>query len=81
VKTSQTNRQVDVFVEESEYMGQIKTGKVTLTEQAKIDIAKDAELVKRGYEVEYILEKGASKPFLEALDNAGVKYKIGPQIP
>jgi hypothetical protein len=53
-----------------------------LNKQARLeDLPKDAELVKQLYEVEYILEKGASKPFLVALDRAGVTYKIGPQIP
>ena len=31
--------------------------------------------------VEHILEQGASKPYLDALDSAGIGYKIGPQIP
>ncbi len=30
--------------------------------------------------VEYILEKGSSKNFLEALDKANIKYKIGSQL-
>lgn len=54
---------------------------MSLTEQAKIDIKKDAWLVKEEYTVEYILEKGASKNFLNALDKAGIKYKIGNQLP
>ena len=30
-----------------------------------------------GYHVEYILEKGASKPFLNALDENNIPYTIG----
>ncbi len=81
IKTPYTNRQIDISIRDKGYLGQLKTGKVSLTEQAKIDIRKDADLVKQGYEVEYILEKGASKPFLKALDDAGIGYKIGSQIP
>jgi hypothetical protein len=82
VKTPYTNRQIDVSIREQDYMGQVKTGKVSLTEQAKIDIKKDAYLVEvEGKKVEYILEKGASKPFLDALKENGIDYKIGPQIP
>lgn len=75
---------MDIFKEatkkERAYAGQFKTGKVNLTKKAKIDMAKDPELVRKGVNVEYILEKGDSKPFLEALDKAKIKYKIGPQI-
>ncbi|MGY5611792.1 hypothetical protein [Vibrio brasiliensis] len=80
-KTPYTNRQIDVFIDEDDYMGQLKTGKVYLTEQAKIDIKKDTWLVKEGYQVEYILEQGASKPFLEALNKGGIKYHVGSKIP
>ena len=82
LKTSLTYRQIDLFIKSERYCGQLKTGKMSLTKQARVyDIPKDAALVQTGYEVEYILEKGASKPFLQALDKAGVSYKIGPQIP
>lgn len=64
-----------------DYCGQLKTGKVSLTAQAEIDLLKDADLVNNLYQVEYILEKGASKNFLKALDRIGATYRIGPQIP
>ncbi|MFW0716004.1 hypothetical protein [Pedobacter sp. N23S346] len=81
LKTQYTNRQIDISRPDELYAGQLKTGKMSLTEQAKIDIKKDAWLVKEEYTVEYILEKGASKNFLNALDKAGIKYKIGNQLP
>jgi hypothetical protein len=81
VETPLTNRQVDIFRPDDNYMGQLKTGKESLTVDNIEAIRKDATLVDKGYTVEYILEKGASKPFLDALDNAGISYKIGPQIP
>jgi hypothetical protein len=81
LKTPFSNRQIDIYRPDEHYAGQLKTGKMSLTEQAKIDIQKDAWLVKEGYNVEYILEKGASRNFLEALDKAGVKYTTGSRIP
>jgi hypothetical protein len=81
VKTPTTNRQIDIYKGDDFYAGQLKTGKVNLTKQAKIDIEKDAYLVKQGYKVEYVLEKGASQPFLDALKTNGIDYKIGSQIP
>jgi hypothetical protein len=74
-------RQIDIYKESELYMGQLKTGKVYLTEQAKIDIKKDAWFVKRGYTVEHILEQGASEPYLEALKSAGIAKYIGSKIP
>jgi len=82
LKTPLTFRQIDVFIADEKYCGQLKTGKMSLNKQARLaDILKDAALVRRGYTVEYVLEKGASKPFLDALTKAGVGFKIGPQIP
>ena len=80
-KTPYTNRQVDIFREDEFYMGQLKTGKMSLTEQAKIDIQKDAYFVGKGYEVEHILEGGASKNYINALDAAKIKHHEGPKIP
>ncbi len=81
VKTPLTNRQIDILKEKDMYAGQLKTGKVSLTKENQLAIQKDALLVKDGWKVEHILEKGASKPYLDALKKAGIDYKIGPQIP
>ncbi|WP_074453426.1 hypothetical protein [Tannerella forsythia] len=81
VKTPFTNRQIDIHKPDEMYAGQLKTGKMSLTKQAKIDIQKDAAMVQQGYKVEYILEKGASQPFLDALKANGIDYHIGPKIP
>ena len=81
VKTHFTNRQIDIHKPDEMYAGQLKTGKMSLTKQAKIDIQKDAAMVQQGYKVEYILEKGASQPFLDALKANGIDYHIGPKIP
>jgi hypothetical protein len=82
LKTPLTQRQIDMYIGDELYCGQLKTGKMGLNKQARTeDIPKDGELIKAGYQVEYILEKGGSKPFLTALDRIGASYKIGPQIP
>ncbi|MBF8670790.1 hypothetical protein IR012_14860 [Pseudomonas putida] len=81
LKTPLTMRQIDILKKEEMYAGQLKTGPVSLTKDNLLAIAKDAELVKRTWTVEHILEKGASKPYLEALEKAGIKYKLTPQIP
>jgi len=81
LKTKHTNRQIDIYKPKEKYAGQLKTGKHNLTKQAKIDIKKDAWLVKRGNKVEYILEKGGSKPLLKALEKNGIDYHIGSKLP
>lgn len=81
LKTPLTNRQIDILKEEEMYAGQLKTGPVSLTKENALAIQKDAELVKQNWEVEHILEQGASKPYLDALKDAGIKATIGPKIP
>jgi len=58
----------------------LKTGPVSLTRENALAIQKDAWLVQKGWKVEHILEQGASKPYLKALDEAGIDYHIGPKI-
>jgi hypothetical protein len=80
LKTKYTNRQIDLFREDEAYCGQLKTGPICLREREQKDLQKDEDLIDNGYEVEYILEKGASKPMLEALKKIGAKVTIGRQI-
>ena len=80
LKTAFTFRQIDMYIEKTGYCGQLKTGPLYLREKEKTDLKKDADLVMKGFEVEYILEKGASKPMLAAIEAAGGTYRIGPQI-
>jgi len=81
LKTPFSNRQIDILKNEDKYAGQLKTGPVSLTKANIIAIKKDGALTKLGWDVEHILEKGASKPYLEALEKAGIRVKLGPQIP
>jgi hypothetical protein len=81
LKTPLTNRQIDILKADEMYAGQLKTGPVSLTKENIIAIQKDGELVNQGWQVEHILEQGASKPYLDALEKAGVDAHIGPKIP
>lgn len=81
LKTPFTNRQVDILKKKEMYAGQLKTGPVSLTKENIIAIQKDGALVKKGWQVEHILEKGASKPYLEALKKAGIDAHVGSKIP
>ena len=80
-------RQIDCYIDSERRLVQIKTGKEDLTTTAKIGrrsnkeaIEVDAWFVKQGYTVEWILEKGGSRPLLEALRKAGIVIKDGTQI-
>ena len=82
IQTSRGSRQVDVYLEAKREMYQIKTGKEDLTTVRhggqlpnQEAIARDAELVQRGFKVYWVLEKGGSKQLLEALQNAGIEVK------
>jgi hypothetical protein len=81
LKTAYTNRQVDIYIEDEEYCGQLKTGKISLGKQQLVDIQRDAWLIGQQMTVEYILEQGGNKPLLKALAKIGASVKIGPQIP
>lgn len=81
LKTPFSDRQIDILKTDEQYAGQLKTGPVSLTKENALAIKKDGALSDLGWEVEHILEKGASKPYLKALEDANIKVKIGPQIP
>jgi RHS repeat-associated protein len=78
------HRQVDALVADRALAVQVKSGFESLTTTGRhantLAIQKDAWLVKRGFEVEWVLEKGGSRPLLEALNNAGIKVHIGPAV-
>lgn len=74
-------RQVDIYIPEKAYAGQLKTGRESLTAANRDAIWRDSFLVKSGITVEWILEQGGSKPLIEALQEAGIKVRIGPQLP
>ena len=80
-KTAFTNPQIDILKEDEMYAGQLKTGPASLTKENIIAIKKDADMVENGWQVEHILEKGASRPYLEALKEADIDVHIGPKIP
>lgn len=80
VKTPFTNRQIDILKQSEMYAGQLKTGPVSLTRENILAIKKDSALVDAGWNVEHILEKGASAPYLEALEKAGIEYSTTPKF-
>lgn len=80
IKTPFTNRQIDILKESELYAGQLKTGPVSLTKENILAIKKDAALVDRGWQVEHILEKGASKQYIKALEDAGIDYVTKPKF-
>jgi hypothetical protein len=81
LKTPYTNRQLDIYKPDEMYIGQLKTGKESLTRENIMAIKKDRWFVKEGFTVEHILENNASKPYINACKKAGIKVTIGPQIP
>ena len=62
------------------HVGQLKTGPVSVSKENITAISKDAELVKRGWAVEHMLEKGGSKPYLEALGKSDIDYVKKPKF-
>lgn len=85
LKTPFGPRQVDSYVASEKLATQLKTGYESLTTENsllgarsnEVAIKKDAFLVSKGYQVEWILEKGGSPPLLDALTRAGIRYRIG----
>jgi len=53
---------------------------VSVSKENITAISKDAELVKRGWAVEHMLEKGGSKPYLEALGKSDIDYVKKPKF-
>lgn len=51
-----------------------KTGYQTATQENLWELKRDAELVKLGWNINWVFEGTASKPLLNALDNAKIKY-------
>ena len=85
LQTPYGNRQIDALIPNTNQLVQIKSGGMQyLTTRGRLAnqlaIKRDRWLVQQGYRVKWILEGGGSKPLLKALDDAGIKYRIGPQL-
>ena len=84
LRTPFGRRQVDVYIAAKRRLVQLKTGKESLTTTRRgantLAIQKDAWLVKQGWRVEWVLEKGGSAPLLEALKKANIRVHIGKLI-
>jgi hypothetical protein len=55
-----------------------KTGYQTASADNLWELERDAQLVQRGWKIEWVFQDRASQPLLEALDRAGIKYMTGP---
>lgn len=53
-----------------------KTGYITLSEDIRWEVERDAELVKQGWDIEWHFEGTASKPLLRALKKAGISVSF-----
>ena len=53
-----------------------KTGKQYLTEDIRWELARDKQLVKQNWKIEWVFEGTASKPLVNALKEAGISVKF-----
>jgi hypothetical protein len=56
---------------------EVKSGYTTLDAEIRSEIARDKILVEQGWDIQWRFEGKASKPLLEELKNAGIKYSGG----
>ena len=73
VSTPFGKRQIDVHIIEGRRMVQIKTGYECLSKRNQLAIMKDKWLVEQGYDVEWVLENGASGQLVDELGKAGIR--------
>lgn len=53
-----------------------KTGYQTASDDILWEVDRDAQLVKDGWDIEWVFEGKASESLLEALEDAGIPYKF-----
>jgi len=73
-----TSRRLDIADSLGRSGIEYKTGYQTATSDNLWELKRDAELVGRGWNIEWVFRDSASKPLLDALDEAGIKHKVGP---
>lgn len=72
-------RRLDIADEAARRGVEYKTGYQTASADNLWELQRDAELVaSRGWSIEWVFRDRASQPLLDALDRAGIKYKIEP---
>lgn len=70
------NRRLDIADVENTKAIEYKTGYQSRTEDVLWELERDKELVKRGWNIEWVFEGKASKPLIEDLKKAGIKVKF-----
>jgi hypothetical protein len=69
-------RRLDIADERGQRGIEYKTGYQSATADNLWELQRDAELVKRGWQIEWVFKDRASQPLLDALDRAGIKHKL-----
>jgi hypothetical protein len=70
-----SSRRLDIADEATRRAVEYKTGYQSATADNLWEVQRDADLVRRGWQVEWVFKGEASQPLLDALDRAGIKYK------
>jgi hypothetical protein len=72
-----TTRRLDIADIALQKGVEYKTGYQTATVDNLWEMKRDAELVRRGWDIQWVFRDRASEPLLEALRNAGIRVKVG----
>jgi hypothetical protein len=70
-------RRLDIADQAGRLGIEYKTGYQTASVDNLWELKRDAELVQRGWKIEWVFRDQVSQPLLDALDRAGIKYKTG----
>ena len=77
VDGQETSRRLDIADKALQKGVEYKTGYQTATVDNMWELKRDAELVRRGWDIEWVFRDRASEPLLDALRNAGIRVKVG----
>ncbi len=70
-----SSRRLDIGDLDGQRAIEYKTGYQSATADNLWEIQRDADLVRRGWQVEWVFKGEASQPLLDALNRAGIKYR------
>jgi hypothetical protein len=70
-------RRLDIADRAAERGIEYKTGYQSATVDNLWEVERDAKLVARGWDIEWVFRDSASRQLLEALDRAGIKHRMG----
>lgn len=72
-----TSRRLDIADATPRRAVEYKPGYQIATVENLWEVARDAELVRRDWDVQWVFRDRPSQPLLDALDRAGIRYKMG----